>query len=126
MSLQVPLDDPEPVTRVELRVVSPNVGEKLPSYHHTTVVLPSYEEVQNLKASEDANTPRHASPSAAPQLDGMPLGDDVSFIGTFLVSLLFNWIGYLVCFCLATSIAARSGALAGFGLAFVKIAVLLK
>ena len=45
---------------------------------------------------------------------------------TRTVSLLFNWIGYLVCFCLSRSTAGRAGALSGFGLCFVKLALLLK
>eukprot|EP01137_Pigoraptor_chileana_P010659 Opistho-2@60526 len=59
-------------------------------------------------------------------VDGMPLGSELSFMGSFLVSFFFNWIGYLVAYCMSTTLAGQCGALAGFGLDMVKIGLLIR
>lgn len=54
------------------------------------------------------------------------LGTDSVFILCFLVCFLFNWVGYVICCCLFTSVAARCGAISGIGLNLVKILLILK
>lgn len=54
------------------------------------------------------------------------LGTDTIFLLSFVVCFLLNWVGYLLCICLCTSIAARSGALSGIGLSFVKWLLIMK
>lgn len=44
----------------------------------------------------------------------------------FLVALLFNWVGFLVLMCLCQTVAARYGALAGFGLSLAKWTMIVK
>eukprot|EP00051_Salpingoeca_urceolata_P026543 m.477686 g.477686 ORF g.477686 m.477686 type:complete len:206 (+) comp20920_c0_seq1:2225-2842(+) len=88
--------------------------------------LPSYEEVQQQKGVFVAVV----APSAAPtnrsmefqEVNGTPLGNDTAFVLCFLVALCFNWLGYLMVVCLATSVAAQTGALSGFGVALMHIA----
>jgi len=42
------------------------------------------------------------------------------------VALLFNWVGFLVLMCLCQTVAARYGALAGFGLSLAKWTMIVK
>jgi len=63
---------------------------------------------------------------AAMLLSNEELGTDSIFILCFLVCLLFNWVGYIICCCLFTSIAARCGALSGIGLNLIKMLVILR
>lgn len=86
-----------------------------------------YEETKYDRVLESNAVPAYeVEVVASPTLSQHVLGDDVSFVCTFLVSFFLNWIGYLLCFCMSTSIAGRSGALSGFGLAIVKVTFLLK
>merc|ERR1711892_195360 len=48
------------------------------------------------------------------------LGTDLAFFTAFLTAFLFNWVGFLLLMCFCHTIAARYGALAGFGLSLSK------
>lgn len=48
------------------------------------------------------------------------------FFFVFIVALLFNWVGFLVLMCLCQTVAARYGALAGFGLSLAKWTMIVK
>ncbi|KAK2716173.1 NEDD4 family-interacting protein 1-like [Artemia franciscana] len=113
-----------------------------PAYEESTV-LPSYDQVAREKAQEvqqnvnmdgepravrssavtvfsvDSNAPRR------PNSD-MVLGTDFIFLLAFLVTFLFNWVGFLLCTCVCQSIAGRYGALSGLGLSLVKWALIVK
>lgn len=42
------------------------------------------------------------------------------------VAFLFNWIGFLLSFCLTTSAAGRYGAISGFGLSLIKWVLIVR
>jgi len=54
------------------------------------------------------------------------LGNDFVFFTAFLTAFLFNWIGFLLLMCFCHTIAARYGALAGFGLSLAKWTIIVK
>lgn len=58
--------------------------------------------------------------------DNSLLGTDIMFITAFLIAFLFNWIGFLVLTCFCHTIAARYGALSGFGLSLAKWTLIVK
>ncbi|VVC24846.1 Hypothetical protein CINCED_3A004832 [Cinara cedri] len=60
------------------------------------------------------------------EIDTNLLGTDYMFLTAFLVALLFNWVGFLVLMCLCQTVAARYGALAGFGLSLAKWTMIVK
>ena len=54
------------------------------------------------------------------------LGTDFAFFTAFLTAFLFNWVGFLLLMCFCHTIAARYGALAGFGLSLSKWTLIVK
>ena len=58
--------------------------------------------------------------------DNSLLGTDIMFVTSFLVAFLFNWIGFLMLTCFCHTIAARYGALSGFGLSLAKWTLIVK
>jgi hypothetical protein len=54
------------------------------------------------------------------------LGTDIIFITAFFVAFIFNWIGFLMLTCFCHTIAARYGALSGFGLSLAKWTLIVK
>lgn len=58
--------------------------------------------------------------------DNSLLGTDIIFVTAFLISFLFNWIGFLMLTCFCHTIAARYGALSGFGLSLAKWTLIVK
>lgn len=58
--------------------------------------------------------------------DNSLLGTDIMFITAFMVAFLFNWIGFLMLTCFCHTIAARYGALSGFGLSLAKWTLIVK
>ena len=42
------------------------------------------------------------------------------------MSFILNWIGFLVGFCLGSTLAAQNGALCGFGLSLIKWALVIQ
>lgn len=58
--------------------------------------------------------------------DSSLLGTDVMFVIAFMVAFLFNWIGFLILTCFCHTIAARYGALSGFGLSLAKWTLIVK
>ncbi|XP_055377009.1 NEDD4 family-interacting protein 1-like [Condylostylus longicornis] len=58
--------------------------------------------------------------------DNSLLGTDVVFVIAFVTSFLFNWIGFLMMTCFCHTIAARNGALSGFGLSLAKWTLIVK
>lgn len=58
--------------------------------------------------------------------DSSILGTDVMFVAAFLVAFLFNWVGFLMLTCFCHTIAARYGALSGFGLSLAKWTLIVK
>jgi len=58
--------------------------------------------------------------------DSALLGNDFVFCTAFITAFLFNWVGFLLLMCFCHTIAARYGALAGFGLSLAKWTLIVK
>lgn len=116
-----------------------------PPPYEVAAKLPTYEEVQREKTRLGEPQINHPSqpipPRPAPQSlaflaidaeahDGENesglLGTDFMFFTAFLVAFLFNWIGFLLLMCFCHTIAARYGALSGFGLSLAKWTLIVK
>ncbi|CAF3473735.1 unnamed protein product [Rotaria socialis] len=50
----------------------------------------------------------------------MDIGTDCTFLMAFVIAFFFNWLGFLAVVCLIPTIAARFGAMSGFGLSVAK------
>ncbi|XP_015115806.1 NEDD4 family-interacting protein 1-like [Diachasma alloeum] len=121
----------------------PKLDFSAPPPYELATKLPSYEEVQREKTLQGEPIPssmnlsglRAQQPLTILAIDpsateGDPesglLGTDFIFFTAFLVAFLFNWIGFLVSMCFCHTIAARYGALAGFGLSLTKWTLIVK
>jgi len=113
-----------------------------PPEYSVAASLPSYEqsELQKEKlydSGPDLESGECSSPEAQPRRqaarrqrscrnwetvdeDLALLGNDFVFFTAFVTSFLFNWVGFLLLMCFCHTIAARYGALAGFGLSLAK------
>lgn len=67
-----------------------------------------------------------SDPESLTSCDSSILGTDVMFVAAFLVAFLFNWVGFLMLTCFCHTIAARYGALSGFGLSLAKWTLIVK
>lgn len=89
--------------------------------------LPTYEEVERIKIEEEARDEElpYASLLSNAMTAGffngeLEIGSDSTFLLTFLISLMFSWVGFMLTFCVSNSLAGRYGAVSGFGLSLVK------
>lgn len=103
-------------------------GTKLPSYTDA-VNLPSYEEAERLKEEEA----KHLHCDVESQVDeghekftGMTIGTDFTFLCTFILSFVFNWVGFLLSLCISNTVAGYCGALSGLGISIVKWVAIVK
>lgn len=117
-------------------------GVPPPYSHSADNYLPSYEDLPHKKVDlppyqDQDGEQYHGADSSSSSFSGNrhvhdliatseALGTDSVFILCFLICFLFNWLGYLICFCLFTSVAARCGAISGIGLNLVKLLLILK
>lgn len=69
---------------------------------------------------------RGATELTPADVDNTLLGTDFMFLAAFIVAFLFNWIGFLMLTCFFHTIAARYGALSGFGLSLAKWTLIVK
>lgn len=125
----------------------PKADFSAPPPYEVATKLPTYDEVQREKRIEGEMgiPPGLAQQAAGPRSSGaMPmflaidpdthpdesnkamLGTDFMFFTAFVVSFLFNWIGFLLLMCFCHTIAARYGALSGFGLSLSKWTLIVK
>eukprot|EP00091_Calanus_sinicus_P009723 TRINITY_DN2260_c0_g1_i1.p1 TRINITY_DN2260_c0_g1~~TRINITY_DN2260_c0_g1_i1.p1 ORF type:complete len:190 (-),score=60.01 TRINITY_DN2260_c0_g1_i1:119-688(-) len=113
----------------------------LPPGYQVAAILPSYHQAEidkeKLLAGHDAPPPPRATrrESIAERgewdeeerdMDLTLLGTDLAFFTAFLAAFLFNWVGFLLLMCFCHTIAARYGALAGFGLSLSKWTLIVK
>lgn len=106
------------------------MDNELPTYATITmtqvdVKLPSYDEVEHQKFQEE---PQEAIPQtdlSQELVGGHPLGSPLAFLLTMVVTFFFGIIGYLFCYIFSCSVAARAGAIAGFGLYMVNVCMLM-
>ncbi|KAL4230385.1 WW domain binding [Mactra antiquata] len=98
-------------------------GTKLPSYQQATT-LPSYEEAERTKAQEAKQS--ELERQHEDRLVGVAIGTDGMFLCTFILSFLFNWIGFLFSLCISQTVAGKCGAFSGLGLSIVKLVAIVK
>ncbi|ODV97699.1 hypothetical protein PACTADRAFT_52638 [Pachysolen tannophilus NRRL Y-2460] len=90
------------------------------SQAHNDETLPSYEE-----AALDSTPPYWETSVISPGfedevfVDGLPVGNLVNFIWNLMVSLSFQFVGFLLTYLLHTSHASKEGSRAGLGLTFM-------
>jgi len=124
----------------EYAVTHPQEEAALPDYR-VAVNLPSYQQAvldkEKLLAEDDEDVvtaprrPRRISSAERGEWEECDedialLGTDLAFFSAFLTSFLFNWVGFLLLMCFCHTIAARYGALAGFGLSLAKWTLIVK
>lgn len=59
-------------------------------------------------------------------VDGMPVGNVFSFVWNLLVSMSFQFVGFLLTFILHTTHAAKNGSRAGLGITLIQLGFYLK
>ncbi|KAK6346039.1 hypothetical protein TWF730_010373 [Orbilia blumenaviensis] len=96
----------------------PSVGTEKPLEEHP----PSYEQ-----AAADATPPYWETTILAPGMspdevfiDGLPVGSVFAFVWNALISLSFQFIGFLLTYLLHTTHAAKNGSRAGLGITLVQ------
>ncbi|KAI8822081.1 uncharacterized protein EV422DRAFT_566516 [Fimicolochytrium jonesii] len=97
---------PAPVGKAYEEIEPPSYADvahdRAPAYYETTVISSGIQDDGELL------------------IDGLPVGDFLSFIVNMLVSMSFDFIGFLLTAMLATSHAARAGSRCGFGITLVR------
>ncbi|XP_076467416.1 NEDD4 family-interacting protein 1-like [Babylonia areolata] len=132
MAMIVPPAPPPYDSETATSAASSAQPAKLPNYVEATT-LPTYEEAERSKM-EEALHPNGDSVSDSALEAGqnrdvfsdMTIGTDGMFICTFLISFLFNWLGFLLSLCLSNTVAGRCGALSGLGLSIIKWVAIVK
>ncbi|CAF0936496.1 unnamed protein product [Rotaria sp. Silwood1] len=96
--------------------------DHLPHYPHPTPV-----EIIDLNTNSNHSTEQssrqHNQAAIAAWLSSgsnMDIGTDCTFLMAFVIAFFFNWLGFLAVVCLIPTIAARFGAMSGFGLSVAK------
>jgi len=115
-----------------------NLPDEPPPEYSVAANLPSYDQAQRMKNNkyyeedpiviEDVESPTVGRFPADwdEENDLALLGNDVVFCAAFVLAFLLNWVGFLLLMCFCHTIAARYGALAGFGLSLVKWTLIVK
>lgn len=119
--------------------VTVNLPDEPPPDYYVAANLPSYDQAERSKNKfyeieddpiviEDIESPSSRYPGAwgEDESDAALLGNDVVFCAAFVLAFLLNWVGFLLLMCFCHTIAARYGALAGFGLSLVKWTLIVK
>ncbi|CAF1011747.1 unnamed protein product [Adineta ricciae] len=101
---------------------------KIPNMDH----IPHYSQItpveiidlnMNSSAGNEQSNRYHNQAAIAAWLSSgsnMDIGTDCTFLMAFIIAFFFNWIGFLAVICLIPTIAARFGAMSGFGLSVAK------
>lgn len=76
--------------------------------------------------SEETGSNDAVDPESLMVSDDSLLGTDLMFLAAFLLTFLFNWMGFLLITCACHNIAARYGSLSGFGLSLAKWTMIMK
>jgi len=115
-----------------------------PPEYYVAANLPSYEQSEQLKeklllhedverqndGERQTHTPRRITSrgdwEGEEDEDLALLGNDFVFFTAFITAFLFNWVGFMLLMCFCHTIAARYGALAGFGLSLAKWTLIVK
>lgn len=94
------------------------VRDAVPPYWETTVVLPS--------STSPFGTLTSSVTGDEIMIDGMPVGNLFSFAWNCLVSLSFQFVGFLLTYVLHTSHAAKFGSRAGLGITLIQYGLYLR
>jgi hypothetical protein len=114
-----------------------DLPDEPPPEYSVAANLPSYDQAERSKNKfyeedpiviEDIESPSSRFPGGwgEDESDAALLGNDIVFCAAFVLAFLFNWVGFLLLMCFCHTIAARYGALAGFGLSLVKWTLIVK
>ncbi|KAL8566735.1 hypothetical protein ACOMHN_050383 [Nucella lapillus] len=129
MAMIVPPAPPPYESETAASATSNAPPAKLPNYVEATT-LPTYEEAERSKMEEALHPGSDECSLEAGQnrevFSDMTIGTDGMFICTFLISFLFNWLGFLLSLCLSNTVAGRCGALSGLGLSIIKWVAIVK
>uniref|UniRef100_A0A1B6CSF8 NEDD4 family-interacting protein 1-like n=1 Tax=Clastoptera arizonana TaxID=38151 RepID=A0A1B6CSF8_9HEMI len=129
-----------PVRSLGDDIPPPKADFSAPPPYDLATKLPTYEEVQREKSLQGElplpMTRNHRTQTLAflaidtesGDSDGENglLGTDFMFYTAFFIAFLFNWVGFLLLMCFCHTVAARYGALAGFGLSLAKWTLIVK
>ncbi|XP_066926248.1 NEDD4 family-interacting protein 1-like [Clytia hemisphaerica] len=103
-----------------------------PPLYTDIVKLPTYNESQNIDDSEPEdhqgfNRIRFFFVTGDNQeVTEENVGTDIGFILCFLMSFIFNGLGFIVAYCSTSTLSSHYGAFSGFGLSLVKWAFIVK
>lgn len=139
---------PPPYDSNDYTMVAPTIEpSKLPTYEEVQLEKSLHGELPQIQPQlmpppicQPGRTTHHHTPSGAAVTfiaidatdaenigsDNSLLGTDLMFVTAFLIAFLFNWIGFLMLTCFCHTIAARYGALSGFGLSLAKWTLIVK
>ncbi|ORY03095.1 hypothetical protein K493DRAFT_254403 [Basidiobolus meristosporus CBS 931.73] len=103
-----------------------NIPAKPSTESTKTENLPSYEE-----ASRDSAPAYYGNALIAPSgdeyfVEGLPVGNIFSFLWSMLVSMCFQFVGFLLTYLLHTSHASKNGSTAGLGFTLVQFGFYLR
>uniref|UniRef100_A0A1B6IDT2 NEDD4 family-interacting protein 1-like n=1 Tax=Homalodisca liturata TaxID=320908 RepID=A0A1B6IDT2_9HEMI len=141
-TFQMSMCSPHQLSMVEGDDIPPPKADfSAPPPYDLATKLPTYEEVQREKTLQGELPLPRAGPPHRPQTlaflaidtdavesdgENSLLGTDFMFSLAFFVAFLFNWIGFLLLMCFCHTVAARYGALSGFGLSLAKWTLIVK
>lgn len=114
-----------------------DLPDEPPPEYSVAANLPTYDQAERSKNKfyeedpiviEDIESPSSRFPGGwgDDENDAALLGNDIVFCAAFVLAFLLNWVGFLLLMCFCHTIAARYGALAGFGLSLVKWTLIVK
>ncbi|CAF1071047.1 unnamed protein product [Rotaria sordida] len=97
--------------------------DHIPHHHYITPVeIIDLNINNNNTRNEQSSSQNNHSVISAWFVSGtnMDIGTDCTFLMAFIIAFFFNWLGFLAVVCLIPTIAARFGAMSGFGLSVAK------
>lgn len=92
--------------------------DHLPHYAHITPV--EIIDLNTTSATATESTRHFNQASWLTTESNLDIGTDCTFLMAFIIAFFFNWLGFLAVVCLIPTIAARFGAMSGFGLSVAK------
>lgn len=140
VSVNIPLDDAPPPyepgedTHVNVpSFPSEDLLNQSPPLYSDIVKLPTYNESENIESDSEERAGLNrmyyyfvSGDSNQSEISEENLGTDIGFILCFLLSFLFNGLGFIVAYCSTSTLSSHYGAVSGFGLSLVKWAFIAK
>jgi len=130
----IPVHPPPPYVADASVVDTSEPSNEPPPQYVDVVKLPTYTESENLVENDNNESGEetnhrfffwflHGDAFSGQRGDDEPwydTGSDAAFMFSFLLALIFNWLGFLVSYCFTRSLASYYGAISGFGISLVK------